>query len=75
VLPFKEVKYKTVKEFENAAPHEITQIKQSRASKPCDEYAPYFQIISVQHVSITLNYVTVVETLLQLLVLVYNKLT
>jgi hypothetical protein len=42
VLPFRELKYKTLEEFQQAPPHEIKQIKQYRAKTTCDEYTPYF---------------------------------
>ena len=74
ILPCREQPVSSFAEYRQT-PQATRSIKHSRANKPCDSYTPYFQIMSVPHLPVTLSYSDVIETLLEVVLLIYNKLT
>lgn len=73
-LPYKEVPAASYDQFKSIL-HQTRENKLNRASFEYDPLTPYFQIFSPTHIPITLSYTDVIQTLFQVLSLVYTKLT
>jgi hypothetical protein len=73
-MPYRETSIQSIDAFLDLT-HQAHQNKQYRSTFEFENHAPFFQIFHAVHIPVSLLYTDAIGTLVQVLFLIYNKLT